>query len=77
MGDAERALIQQHWNQVGGTLIEEYPAVRRGDEHGCGNIDAVIIKTDARQELDSFTEVPLGGQDVIVVQCKTTDWVCT
>jgi hypothetical protein len=56
---------------VWGTLIEEYPAVRSGDDNGRRYVDAVIIKTEEKNRLEPYSEVPLEGKDVIVVQCKT------
>ena len=71
MSEAETELIEQYWHRVGGTLIEEFPAVRRGDDNGRRRIDAVIIKTEEKKRLEPYSEVSLKGKDVIVVQCKT------
>lgn len=68
---SETNLIRQYWHRVGGTLIEEYMAVRRGPNNGHRRIDGVIIKTEETQRLNSHQQVPLDGEDVIVVQCKT------
>lgn len=70
MSDAERELIEAYWHRVGGTLVEEFPAVRRGEDHGHRNIDAVIIKTEEKNRLAPHTEASLEGEDVIAVQCK-------
>ena len=63
-------MTRWYWNQVGGTLIEEFCAVERiiGDRGGRW-IDGVIIKggefTIARQ-----SEVDVAGKDIIIIQAK-------
>ena len=68
---SETDLIRRYWHRVGGILIEEYMAVRRGPDHGHRRIDAVILKSEENEHRDSHQQVPLDGKDVIVVQCKT------
>jgi hypothetical protein len=57
------------WQQVGGTLIEEFYAVRRTRTCGQRVLDGVIIKGGdfriARQ-----AEVAIEGHDIVVVQTK-------
>lgn len=71
MSVTEHELVEEYWHRVGGQLIEEFIAVRRGNENGHRRIDAVIIKDKEKERLDSHSTVPLEGEDVIVVQCKT------
>lgn len=68
---AEQVLTEKYWHRVGGTLIEEFPAVRRGKTNGDRRIDALIIKTEEKRRPEPYTKVSLKGKDVIVVQCKT------
>ena len=61
MSKHETPLIRAHWQQVGGTLIEEFPAVRRTDQTGPRYIDAVIILGEETR-IASASEVSLEGQ---------------
>jgi len=71
MSATESQLIEEYWHRVGGQLIEEFRAVERGEENGHRRIDGIIIKGDEKEHLGSHVRVPLEGEDVIVVQCKT------
>lgn len=68
---SESEFVQQYWHRVGGQLIEEFKAVQRGENNGHRYLDAVIIKSKEKERLDSYSVLPLDGEDVIVVQCKT------
>ena len=69
MSKLETPMTRWYWQQVGGTLIEEFCAVPRSRE--CSNrlIDGVIIKGEefriARQ-----SEIDVSGKDIVVVQAK-------
>jgi hypothetical protein len=69
MSKLETPITRWYWQQVGGTLVEEFCAVPRSRE--CSNrlIDGVIIKGEefriARQ-----SEVDISGKDIVVVQAK-------
>lgn len=69
MSNHETPMIRWYWEQVGGTLVEEFPAVARAA--GCGNrlIDAIILP-DGPDEIASRHDVNLEGQEIIVVQAK-------
>ena len=69
MSKHETPLIRAYWQQVGGTLIEEFPAVRRTDQTGPRYIDAVIILGEETR-IASASEVSLEGKDIICVQAK-------
>ena len=62
----ETRMTRWSWQRVGGTLVEEFCAVRRGED--CSNrlIDGVIVKGEefriARQP-----EVDVSGKDIFVV----------
>jgi len=49
MSKHETPLTRKYWNEIGGTLIEEFPAVFKGDNANKGNRD----KTDFRN-LENF-----------------------
>jgi len=69
MSKLETPMTRWYWQQVGGTLIEEFCAVTRSED--CSNrlIDGVIIKGEefriARQ-----SEIDVSGKDIVVVQAK-------
>lgn len=69
MSKHETPITLWYWQQVGGTLIEEFCAVRRSKTCERRLLDAVIIKGGpalrARQ-----SEVSVEGKDIIVVQTK-------
>ncbi len=67
----ETPMIEQYWEQVGGTLVEEFYAVYRSDTNGPRRIDAVIIP-DGPTKRASQDEVTLDGEDIIVVQAKAS-----
>jgi len=69
MSKLETPMTRWYWNQVGGTLIEEFVADRGGGDRGRRVLDAVIIK-DAPFERVSQGVVSLTGRDIIVVQTK-------
>ena len=62
-------MTRWYWQQVGGTLIEEFCAVRRGQD--CSNrlIDGIIIKGGERR-IANGSEVDLAGKDIVVLQAK-------
>jgi hypothetical protein len=64
-------MTRWYWRQIGGTLIEEFCAVRPSRSCGVRLIDGVIVKGGpfkiARQ-----SEVPIEGKDVVVVQAKAS-----
>jgi hypothetical protein len=62
-------MIRAYWRRVGGTLVEEFPAVRRSATCGQRLLDAVILPVGEGRIAD-WREVSLEGQDVIVVQAK-------
>lgn len=62
-------MIRAYWRQIGGTLIEEFPAVGRTDTCGQRLLDAVILP-NGEERIAHWREVSLEGKDVIVVQAK-------
>jgi hypothetical protein len=70
MSKLETPLIHRYWKQVGGSLVEEFPAISLSATNGQRLIDAVILPKLPTQKVH-WKEVSLEGQDVIVVQAKT------
>jgi hypothetical protein len=60
-----------YWEQVGGTLIEEFCAVSGSRSCGRRPLDGVIIK-GGEKRIARQSEVSVEGQDVIVVQTKAS-----
>jgi hypothetical protein len=69
MSKRETPMIRQFWQEMGGTLIEEFPAVKRSRTRGQRLLDGVILpKKETR--IAHWKEVSLEGEEVIVVQAK-------
>ena len=69
MSKHETPVTRWYWQQVGGTLIEEFVAVKGTLKCGVRVLDGVIIKGgDFR--IAKQSEVSLEGKDVIVIQTK-------
>ena len=62
-------MTRWYWQQVGGTLIEEFVAVKRTSKCGVRVLDGVIIK-DGDFRIAKQSEVSIEGKDVIVIQTK-------
>lgn len=71
MSKHETNLTRRFWESVGGTLVEEYPAVRRGNQKAQRLMDGVII-LGAPNKIVKASEVSLEGKDVIVIQTKAS-----
>ena len=69
MSKLETPLIHKYWSQVGGTLVEEFPAVRPSKDKGKRFIDAIIIPNGDKKIL-KWNEVSLKGKDILCVQAK-------
>lgn len=69
MSKHETPMTRWYWQQVGGTLIEEFIAVKGTSDCGVRVLDGVIIK-DGDLRIAKQSEVSLEGKDVIVVQTK-------
>ena len=71
MSKKETPLTRWYWNTIGGTLIEEFPAVRAGPENGPRLLDGVII-LGGPFEMRLPDSVELKGKDIVVVQTKAS-----
>jgi hypothetical protein len=65
----EKPMIRWYWSQVGGTLIEEFLAVKGSTTNARRLIDGVIVR-GGEHRIATTPEVSLAGQDLIVVQAK-------
>ena len=71
MSKLETPMTRAYWDEVGGTLIEEFQVVKRTPTRGQRLLDAVIIP-DGPNEIRHWSEVDISGKDVIVVQTKAS-----
>jgi hypothetical protein len=71
MSKHETPMIRRYWESIGGTLIEEFPAVRRCEGVGQRLIDAIIVPSWPRQ-IAMPGEVALKGEQIIIVQAKAS-----
>jgi hypothetical protein len=69
MSKLETPMTRWYWQQVGGTLIEEFCAVPRTSTCGARLLDGVIIK-GGEFRIAPRSEVSVEGQDIVVVQTK-------
>ena len=69
MSKHETPLTRRYWQTVGGTLIEEFPAVLRGPHHAQRLLDGVIILGE-QQVIAKSRDVEIKGKDIIVTQTK-------
>jgi hypothetical protein len=67
----ETPMTRWYWQQVGGTLIEEFVAIKGTATCGRRVLDGVIIKEGERQ-IAHQAEVSLEGKDIIVIQAKAS-----
>ncbi len=69
MSKHETPMIEWYWRQVGGILIEEFPAVLRTSGTGHRLIDAIIVRDDESRRA-RYRDIEIAGRDIIVVQAK-------
>ena len=69
MSKHETPMIRRYWETIGGTLVEEFLAVRKSEGVGPRRLDAVILPNGPTKRAH-WRDVTLKGQDVIVVQAK-------
>jgi len=71
MSKHETPMIRWYWEQVGGTLCEEFQVVARTPTTGQRLLDAVILPGGPKKHLP-WHEVSVRNRDVIVVQAKAS-----
>jgi hypothetical protein len=69
MSKLETPMMRRYWKQIGGTLIEEFPAVKGSATCGPRRLDAVILP-NGKHRIAHWSEVDIEGQDIIIVQTK-------
>ena len=69
MSKRETPLTRKYWQSIGGTLIEEFPAVTKGDSNSRRLLDGVVI-LGAENRIAKASEVDIEGKDIVVIQTK-------
>lgn len=69
MSKLETPMTRRYWERVGGTLIEEFPAVRASADPGGRKIDGVILP-HGEKRIARWREISVDGEEVIVIQAK-------
>jgi hypothetical protein len=69
MSKLETPMTHWYWKQIGGTLIEEFPAVQRTETCGQRLIDGIILP-HGPHEIAHWRDAELEGQDIVIVQAK-------
>lgn len=69
MSKHETPMTRWYWQQVGGTLVEEFVAVKRTATCGVRILDGVIIR-DGEFRIAKQSEVSIEGKDIVVIQTK-------
>lgn len=72
MSKHETPLTLAYWKKVKGTLIEEYPIVKKSKECSARWIDGLIIKNGEFKQLKSHSDnnLNLEGKDLISIQTQ-------
>ncbi len=71
MSKHETPLTRLFWESVGGALIEEFPAVLRGEKNAQRLLDGVIVLGEEKA-LVRHIDLTIKGRDVIVIQTKAS-----
>jgi hypothetical protein len=68
MSKHETPLTRMYWNEIGGTLIEEFPATLKGDNHSQRLIDGIILLGE-QKIIESWKNVECGTvKDNIIIR---------
>ena len=70
MSKNEAPIIEKYWERIGGTLILEFPAVKKSSSNGPRRIDAIILPDEEKKRLH-WMQASFQNKDIIVVQAKT------
>ena len=71
MSKLETPLTRRYWREIGGTLIEEFPAVRSGLNQGRRLLDGVVL-LDSPHLIANHREVEIENRDIVVIQTKAS-----
>jgi hypothetical protein len=69
MSKHETPLTRKYWQSVGGTLIEEFPVVRRSASSAQRLLDGLIV-LDGNNRIARAEQIKIEGMDVTVLQTK-------
>ena len=69
MSKRETPLTRKYWESIGGTLIEEFPAVIKGEANSRRLLDGVVILGE-EHKIAKASEVEIEGKDIVVIQTK-------
>ena len=69
MSKHETPLTRRYWEEIGGTLVEEFPAVLRGTGNAQRLLDGLIIQGEPKVIAKAF-DVTIKGKDIIILQTK-------
>lgn len=72
MNKPERDLIRKYAKQTGGTLIFEYPMVKKAADRGSRRLDALIIRGGLPKEADWRRVGDLTRKEVEFIQAKNS-----
>jgi hypothetical protein len=72
MSKNETPMTLWYWEQVGGTLIEEFTMVSRGENNGWRASDGLIILGEEKKRMPIGSRVNIEGKDVVVIQTKSS-----
>ena len=67
MSKHETPLTRRYWEEICGTLVEEFPAVLRGTGNAQRLLDGLIIQGEPKVIAKAF-EVTIKGKDIIILQ---------
>jgi len=79
MSDRERPILERYWQRIDGTLILEFPLVRRTKDSAPRRVDGLILPEAPRRvvrwrqymaEEGTMTEEVVEGAHVVAVQVK-------
>ena len=71
MSKLETPMTRWYWERIGGTLIEEFPAVKKGPDNEKRHIDGIIIR-GGEHRIAQANEVEIQDQDIVVIQTKAS-----
>ena len=75
MSKLETPMTRRYWRQVGGTLIEEFPAVRRREDRGQRLIDGIILP-EGEPKIVHWKDASLEGKVLLLYKQYGEDWEC-
>jgi len=67
MSKRETPMVRWYWNQVGGTLVEEFCAVRSTRKNDPRYMDAIMIRGGVRKILKKIDIGDIKGKDIILI----------